>query len=224
MYSSVHVANFPMSLRANQRRLEPGLATQATPKKATTPVPPPDTTTCHSYPQTHCGHSLFAIGISPDGSSVLCPRCVKQMAQARFKAKTDQTAVPLGPRMDDTSVGLSLAQLADRARVPTPPMPRDCPLVRRMTATRGRKEARLTTTLIPPRSTPPLMMNSPLHPNTPPRTPPPYHPPTRKRRWTSPHRSRSPSQPHLNLKPPLTPRKCKSTPTPPNLRALPPRR
>ena len=79
--------------------------------------------TCHSYPQTHCGHSLFAIGISPDGSSVLCPRCVKQMAQARIKAETDLTGVPLGPRMDDTSVGLSLAQLADRARVPTPPMP-----------------------------------------------------------------------------------------------------
>ena len=39
------------------------------------------------------------------------------------KAKTDHTGVPLGPRMDDTSVGLSLAQLADRARVPTPPMP-----------------------------------------------------------------------------------------------------
>ena len=82
-----------------------------------------------------------------------------------------------------------------------------------------------TATLIPPRSTPPPMtLNSPLHLNTPPHTPPPYHPPTRKRRWTSPHRSRSPSQPHLNLKPPLIPRNCKSTPTPPNLRALPPRR
>ena len=135
--------------------------------------------------------------------------------------------LPLGPRMDDTSVGLSLAQLADRARMPTPlepPRPNSGINARRKRVRKARADNNPDPTKVHTSSDAPPQTCGYPHPNTPPRTPPPYHPPTRKRRWTPPHRSRSPSQPDRNLKSPSTPRKCKSTPTPRNLRALPPRR